>query len=73
MAKPKKAKPDDVTEADLEAALDTLTAEEVQTDGKTAVTVTWRGGTRVYSRDVHGKDFKALAKEFAEKKNGTVA
>ena len=73
MAKPKKAKPDDVTEADLEAALDTPTAEEVQTDGKTAVTVTWRGGKRIYSADVHGKDFKALAKEFAEKKNGTVA
>ena len=48
-------------------------AEEVETDGKTAVTVTWRGGSRVYSRDLHGKDFKALAKEFAEKKQGTVA
>lgn len=46
---------------------------EVETDGKTAVTVTWRGGSRVYSLELHGKGFKALAKEFAGKKNGTVA
>jgi hypothetical protein len=67
MAK-KKIESEDAPGDNLEAP-----AEEVQTDGKSAVTVTWRGGTRVYSRDVHGKDFKALAKEFAEKKNGTVA
>lgn len=37
---------------------------------KSSVTVTWRGQSRVYSREVHGADFKKLAKEFAEKKGG---
>lgn len=37
------------------------------------VTVTYNGGTRVYSKEVHGKDYKALAKEFADKFNGRVA
>ena len=46
---------------------------EPQSDGKTSVSVTWSGGKRVYSLDLHGKDFKALAKEFAEKKGGKVA
>lgn len=38
-----------------------------------SATVTWRGGTRTYTRDVHGEDFEALAKEFAGKKGGIVA
>jgi len=45
----------------------------VETSSKGSVTVSWRGNTRVYSKEVHGKDFKALAKEFAEKKGGIVA
>lgn len=52
----------------------TEVVEEVDTtsDDKDSATVTWRGQSRVYSRDLHGKEFKALAKEFAEKKGGTV-
>ena len=73
MAKKKASAPVDDLEARGAVDEGQQPAEEVQTDGKSAVTVTWRGGTRVYSRDLHGKDFKALAKEFAEKKNGTVA
>jgi hypothetical protein len=40
---------------------------------KKEVTVSWRGMTRVYSEEVHGKDFEKLAKEFAEKFMGEVA
>lgn len=46
--------------------------EEVE-NGKDSVIVSWKGQSRVYSREIHGKDFKALAKEFAEKKGGKVA
>ncbi len=51
--------------------------EEVVTDSKAesardSVTVTWRAGSREYSRDLHGDDFMALATEFAEKKKGTL-
>jgi len=62
-----KKKNDDV-EVDAPEAI-----EEPKADSKTSATVTWRGGTRTYSAELHGKDFKALAKEFAEKKGGTVA
>lgn len=48
------------------------TVEETASGDKDSATVTWRGQSRVYSRDLHGKEFKALAKEFAEKKGGTV-
>jgi hypothetical protein len=69
MAKKKVSAPvDDVAVADASEP-----AEEVQSDGKTSVTVTWSGGKRVYSRELHGADFNALAKEFAEKKGGKVA
>lgn len=37
------------------------------------VTVTYPGGSRVYSKEVHGADYKSLAKEFAEKHGGKVA
>jgi hypothetical protein len=36
------------------------------------VVVTWNGGTRAYTKDVHGKDFRELAQEFATKHNGTL-
>jgi hypothetical protein len=39
----------------------------------TEVTVSWRGMTRVYSENDHGKDFEKLAKEFAGKVGGQVA
>lgn len=42
-------------------------AEEVTTSSKGAVIVTWNGGSREYSKEVHGKDYKALAEEFASK------
>jgi hypothetical protein len=39
---------------------------------RASVTVTWRGGSREYTRALHGEDFEALAAEFAEKKKGTI-
>ena len=48
--------------------------EEVETTEEAgSVSVRWRGGVRSYTRELHGADFKALAKEFAEKKGGIVA
>lgn len=40
---------------------------------RSSATVTWRGGVRTYTREVHGEDFAELAKEFAEKKDGVIA
>ncbi len=40
--------------------------------GKDSATVSWSGGTRTYTRDIHGDDFLELAKEFAGKKGGTI-
>ena len=60
----------DAVEAEAEVSTDT---EVVIVPSKGAVTVKWKGGTREYSKEVHGTDFKKLAAEFAEKKNGTVA
>lgn len=36
------------------------------------VTVTWNGNSRVYSKGLHGADFKELAEEFAGKVGGEV-
>lgn len=36
------------------------------------VTVTWNGNSRVYSKELHGADFKKLAEEFAGKVGGEV-
>jgi hypothetical protein len=56
------------TEADeVETVVD-----EVSKESRNAVTVTWRAGSREYSRTVHGEDFLALAQEFADKKKGTL-
>jgi hypothetical protein len=41
-------------------------ASKKKADGD-AVTVVWNGGSRVYSREVHGDDFAALADEFISK------
>jgi hypothetical protein len=47
--------------------------EEIETTEKAgSVSVRWKGGVRSYTREVHGADYKKLAEEFAEKKNGTV-
>ena len=40
---------------------------------KGSVTVTWNGGTREFSKAVHGADFRKLAAQFAEKFKGKVA
>ena len=36
------------------------------------LTVTWNGNSRVYSKELHGADFKKLAEEFAVKVGGEV-
>jgi hypothetical protein len=58
--------------ADPEAVTDTKPEEVEEEPHGASVTVTWNGGSRMYSKEVHGKDFKALAKEFAEKHGGKV-
>lgn len=51
--------------------------EEVQevesTESKDSVTVTWKGNSRTYSKEIHGDDFKTLAKEFSKKISGELA
>ena len=42
------------------------------TSKKGVATVKWSGGVREYTEEVHGKEYKALAQEFATKKGGTV-
>lgn len=55
-----------------------MTAKKAKVGGKggASVTVSWNSKngsmTREYSEAVHGKDYKEYAKEFAEKKNGTI-
>ena len=63
-SKKKVAEPETVEEVAAEVA-------EPETSG--SVTVTWQGRSRVYSKALHGADYKALAAEFAEKKKGKVA
>lgn len=54
--------------------VETKEEEVVETpkSNKDSVVVTWRGGSREYTKAVHGADFMALAAEFAEKKKGTL-
>ena len=40
---------------------------------KTSVTVSWNGGKREFSREIHGEKFADLADQFATKFGGTVA
>lgn len=40
---------------------------------KDTVVVTWNGGSRAYNKQLHGSDFKKLAKQFAEKVQGTLS
>lgn len=50
----------------------TVKVEDVKESSGTA-TVTWRLGTREFSKDIHGEDYKKLAKQFSDKVNGTVS
>ncbi len=69
--KPKTEVEDEVVET--EEVEEAIEAPKAAKSNKTEVTVTWRGNSRVYSKAVHGENFLDLAKEFAEKKDGTVA
>lgn len=48
------------------------TAEEVKQETPVGVFVRWNGNERVYSLEVHGKDYRKLAQEFAGKVGGEV-
>jgi hypothetical protein len=54
-------------EAEKAAKLAEKEAEKAANDARTEVTVTWGTGSRVYSKELHGENFLALAKQFAEK------
>ncbi len=56
-----------------EAAKVAPEVKEAAKVAKSSVVVTWNGGSREYSKAVHGDAFVELAEEFAGKKNGTVA
>lgn len=61
------------TQAEKEAAKAAKEAEkEAAKAAKSSVSVVWNEGMRVYTRELHGDDFEALAKEFATKKGGQV-
>ncbi len=59
-----------VTKAEKEAVKAEKEAVKVS---RSSATVTWRGGVRTYTREVHGENFAELAEEFAGKKGGIVA
>lgn len=46
---------------------------EVVKSARESIVVTWRGGVREYTKALHGADYLKLAKEFAEKRGGTLA
>lgn len=79
MPQPKKPVEEKSVEEVAETVEETV-AEEVSPEveaptsksKKTSVTVQFYGGTREYSKEVHGADFENLAKEFAKKFNGTI-
>lgn len=56
-------------ESTADAAEETAAEEKPSKD---SVTVSWRGKTRVFSKDVHGKDFVKFAEQFAKKHGGEV-
>lgn len=69
----------DGTEADIASAIEgKFIAEITDTNAQkskkgTSATVTWNGGTREFSLEVHGEDFMSLAESFATKFKGTIA
>ena len=46
--------------------------EKLEISGDVA-TVSWRGMTREFSKEVHGEDFVKLAQQFAEKFDGAIS
>lgn len=62
--------------AELEALLptenleETLVEAEKETETSSKVVVRWELGTREYSKEVHGDNYKELAESFANKKGG---
>lgn len=71
----KEETPKEETPKDPEATDRTSTEPEVkESKGKVRVTATYLGQDidRVYSKEVHGKDYEKLAKKFAEKVKGTI-
>lgn len=50
-----------------------VVVEKPKASTKTSVTVSFRGTSRVYSKEAHGADFKDLAEEFAGKVGGEIA
>lgn len=61
----------ETTEVEVEVVEETNAPAE-EKSSKTEVTVTWRGNSRVFSKEIHGDDFKKVAKQFAEKFEGTI-
>ena len=59
--------------AKAKKTVETVEAVETKAPSKTVATVTYGGGTREYTKELHGKDFADLAKEFATKKGGKVS
>lgn len=57
MVKPKKVAT--IPDAPIEEATVTLPESD-------SVTVTWRGNERVFSKAIHGENFRALAQEFCD-------
>lgn len=46
--------------------------EIAEESNATAVTVSFQGGTREFSEEIHGEDFMDVAKEFCATHNGTI-
>ena len=60
-------------EFDPEASIEELEAlipEDIDTSE--AVSVEFQGGVREFSKEIHGKDFKKVAEEFAETHKGKI-
>ena len=63
-------------ESQVQPVVEIIEAPEVvelpKGEAKTEATVTWRGNSRTYSLELHGKDFMKLAKQFATKFDGII-
>lgn len=70
MLKLKKEKTDEPEVVTLENA---IASSDDAISRKGVVTVTWRLGSREYSKDIHGEDYKKLAKEFSDKVGGSLS
>lgn len=56
----------------VEEVVETVVEPVEEKTSRSSVTVVYRAGSREYSRALHGKNFEALAQEFADKKKGTL-